>query len=80
MSGREKVIALLEEALAAAPGEVTPGLRLDAIEGLDSMGIVQFLGSLSDHLGVVVTVEELLACRTVADVVAVVEGHLRSGR
>jgi acyl carrier protein len=70
LSAEQQVLSIVERAIRAEPGTVRPDARLDTLEGWDSMGVVDVLGTLYDTFGVVLTMDELATFRTVADVVA----------
>ncbi|MCB9684413.1 MAG: acyl carrier protein [Alphaproteobacteria bacterium] len=73
MSEEQRVIALVERALQADPGSLRGTTRFADLEGWDSMGMVDFLGSLYDESGVALSIDDLLACSTIGEVAARVE-------
>ncbi len=64
----------MERVTQAAPGEIRPESVLAELEGFDSMGVVDFLGTLYDDLGVIVTVDELQSFVRVSDILRRVAG------
>lgn len=68
-----EVVGLLEASIQAAPGSIGAGRALAELDGWDSMGMVSFVGEVFDRLGVEIGVDELESCRTVGDLVALVQ-------
>lgn len=62
-----RVFALIEEATQAARGTVTAATSLAELDGWDSMGVVHFLGELSDRLNVQLSADDVEACGTAGD-------------
>ncbi|MCA9494375.1 MAG: acyl carrier protein, partial [Myxococcales bacterium] len=60
MSEQQRVVELMERAIQADPGTLQPTTRFTDLEGWDSMGMVDFLGSLYDELGVALSIDDLL--------------------
>ena len=71
-STNEHVRRLLEEATQADPGTLVSSTELKEHEGWDSLGAVMFIGLVQEHLGVELSVGDLRACATVADLEACV--------
>lgn len=67
-----EVVALLEASIQAAPGSIGKERALAQLDGWDSMGMVSFVGEVFDRLHVEIGVDELEACATVGDLVALV--------
>lgn len=67
-----RVRALLEEATQADPGSLRPATVLKEHEGWDSLGAVMFIGLVEEHLHVSLSVADLRASATVADLEAAV--------
>lgn len=70
MSQDQRVVELMERALQADPGSLDAATRFTEVEGWDSMGMVDFLGSLYDELGVALSIDDLLVCTTLGEVIA----------
>jgi acyl carrier protein len=75
----EHVRRLLEEATQADPGTLVPSTVLKEHEGWDSLGAVMFIGLVQEHLGVALSVGDLRACATVADLEGCVGRLLAEG-
>ncbi len=69
---QQRVIALLEQSIQARPDTVRADTQLDDLDGWDSMGMVMLVGELFDQLAVEIAIDDLNACKTVADIVALV--------
>jgi acyl carrier protein len=74
VTAEQRVTAIVERALRAEPGTVRPDTPFAELEGWDSMGVVDILGTLYDTFGVTLTVDELAGLTCVRDVVARVAG------
>jgi acyl carrier protein len=61
------------EALRAEPGSIQEGNQLQKLEGWDSIGALSVIALIDEHYGITVEAQELADCRTVADLVALVE-------
>ena len=66
----QQIIALLEESIQAQPGSLSPTGTLADLNGWDSMGMVTFVGEAFDRVQIELGVDDLQACVTVADLVA----------
>lgn len=75
---RQETIALLEHSLQVRAGTVPPDGVLAEINGWDSMGIVAFVGEAFDRLDVELAVDDIQACTTVGDLVALVAAKVAS--
>ena len=68
----DEIVELIEEATLSLPGSLAPDTDLAGVKGLDSMGLVSFLGLVRDVIGVEIAPKELVRCRTPRDVHAVI--------
>lgn len=73
LSTRTRALALLEEATQAEENALDEQLVLQGLEGWDSMGMVMFIGLVSEQLGVDLSVHDLRESVTVADLIGCVE-------
>ena len=63
----------LAQELQADPGTVSPETHLEDMPEYDSMARLVVLAMLDGHYGVLVDVDELEACTSVADMAALIE-------
>jgi acyl carrier protein len=68
-------IATLEIELGQEPGTLSPEEELSAIADLDSIGRLSLIALCDSQFGFVLKVPDLDACRTVAELHALVEAH-----
>ena len=69
----QRALELLEEATQAEAGDTPQGQVLKEMEGWDSMGMVLFIGLVTEHLGVELSVHDLRESATAADLCGRVE-------
>jgi acyl carrier protein len=67
------LLPLIEEALHALPGSLT--LDTDLVSLMDSLSLVWLLGELGGRWGLVLSVDDVRACRTPADLLAVTQAR-----
>lgn len=70
--GTDSIVRVLEDTLLAERGTITPDQVLAELEAWDSMGIVAFVGEVDGHWSIHLSVDEILACATVSDLIACV--------
>jgi acyl carrier protein len=75
----EEVVEILEEATLSLPASITPDTELRRIKGLDSMGMVSFLGMIQDYVGVAFQAGDFKGCRTPRDLLRVMRGGAATG-
>ena len=59
-SMKEKIIALIEEALMLPEGTITEDTKIDDVEAWDSLAHVMIIGELEEKLGIVIPLEEAI--------------------
>ena len=69
MELKEK-LALIEEALDAEGGALTPETILDNMEGWDSIAALSLIVMLDEHFGTTITGAQIKALSTVGDILA----------
>ena len=65
----------LAEILSVSPGSVEPGLELNE-DNWDSMAMISAIALIDETFGITVPVEGLTRCRSVGDLVALVNSML----
>ena len=75
MGTYEKVVGLLCEQLGTNAENVTPESDIIKDLGADSLDVVQMLMSLEDEFGITVSEESAAELKTVADIVAMIDGN-----
>jgi acyl carrier protein len=69
-------LAKMEEALRAAPGSIRMTDQFQDLEGWDSIGALSVIAVVDEQYGVTLDAGALLACRTVADLAALLNDCL----
>lgn len=69
MSPPPDLLALIEEAVHALPGTLTPDT--DLVSLIDSLALVWLLGEIGAAWGITLSVDDVRACRTPSDLRAV---------
>jgi acyl carrier protein len=69
----KKFLALLEEAVRAAPASIRMTDSLRDMEGWDSMGGLAAIALFDEHFGVTLNADAVAACETVSNLAALVE-------
>ena len=69
----ETLVAVFRDELAIEPGRVHPNALLIGDLGFDSIAFAIGLVSIEERLGVTLEQEELIRCKTVADVTRLIE-------
>jgi len=64
---KEKIIALIEEALNVEPGTITEETRIEDVEQWDSLAHVMIIGELEEKLGVSIPLEEAIELASVKE-------------
>ncbi|WP_330184289.1 phosphopantetheine-binding protein [Nocardia sp. NBC_01503] len=70
---RAELVRMLNEEMAIAPERIRDDAGLIGELGFDSIAFTMGIVAIEERLGVVVSTERLLDCRTFGDVVALVE-------
>jgi acyl carrier protein len=70
-------VRLLRQVCALGEINLSPGESLDAIEGLDSLRLLQVVAHLEEHFQVEVDIEALNDLTRVGDVLAAISGARR---
>lgn len=70
---KEKIIALIEEILMVPAGTVTETTMAEDLEEWDSLAQVMLIGELESKLGIVISLEEAMEIKGVADLLKKVE-------
>jgi acyl carrier protein len=75
-----ELLALLEEALNAEAGSLSPDMLLANVEGWDSMGVLLVMAEFDEQLGLTLTEDILSQIKSIQDIVNVVHsaGLLKS--
>ncbi len=74
MDTHQQLAAIVESAVAAEPGSVTPTTDLSELAGWDSMSVVFVIGEVGLHWpDVRLSADDVRACRTVSALAALVE-------
>ena len=69
----EEFIPAFEKALEIPPGEIKPDTDLLAVPEFDSMGRLSVMALADTGFGVVLEAERLNACKTIADLFALLQ-------
>lgn len=72
---KQEFLSLIEEMLEADPGSLAGDEPLDSLPW-DSLAVVSFIALADEHLGVAVSPQALAQASSLADVMALVAGHL----
>ncbi len=72
----EQIISVIEHVASAPKGSVAQETILKSIPGWDSMAALEFLIQLDDEWGIHIPGEDLVSCKTVADLVQMTKQHL----
>ncbi|MBT8421622.1 MAG: acyl carrier protein [Gammaproteobacteria bacterium] len=73
---RDEFLKALEEAIMVDPGTLEPGKPLTDIEEWDSLAVVELQGIADESLQIDLQPEQVGACETVDDLVALVDHKL----
>lgn len=75
-----ELLALLEEALNAEAGSLSPDMLLANVEGWDSMGVLLVMAEFDEQLGLTLNENILSEIKSIQDIVSVVQsaGLLKS--
>lgn len=73
---RQEAFALVEGALNEAPGSIGEETRLDSLDGWDSVGMLSTMAVFDERFSVVLAPDQLLACKTGADLLNLVKDKL----
>jgi acyl carrier protein len=63
-----ELLALMEEAMEIDPGSIKKDDRLEDLELWDSIAIVVFMGMADANLGIQISADAIIGCKTVGDV------------
>ncbi len=75
MANFEKIAALIADQLGKDVSEIKPESDIIKDLGADSLDVVQMLMGLEEEFGITVSEDEANALKTVADIVALVDGQ-----
>ena len=75
---RDECLRMLDELFELNPGTLKDETRLGQQEGWDSMKVVEFIAFMDDRFNVMVSPEILKACKTIGDLVALMQKHPNS--
>jgi acyl carrier protein len=73
MTAYETLVAIFRDELAIDPARVHPDASLIGDLGFDSVAFAIGLVSIEEQLGLTLEQDELLVCRTVGDIVRLIE-------
>lgn len=65
---KEKIIALIEEALMLPEGTITEDTKIDDVEVWDSLAHVMIIGELEGKLGISIPLDEAIEITCVKDI------------
>lgn len=65
---KEKIIALIEEALMLPEGTITENTKIDDVEAWDSLAHVMIIGELEEKLGISIPLDEAIEITCVKDI------------
>jgi acyl carrier protein len=68
---KEKIIALIEEALNVPQGTITEDTKIADVEQWDSLAHVMIIGELEEKLGVAVPLEEAIELTSVRELLEI---------
>ncbi len=68
--GTDAIVRVLEDTLLVERGSIRLDQVLAELEAWDSMGIVAFVGEVDGHWSIRLSVDEILVCETVTDLIA----------
>lgn len=72
---RKSIIEAIETATQAEPGSISELAKLQGLSGWDSLGIVGFMQVVLDNFGIELSVDDVLECATVNELVDRVLAH-----
>ena len=75
MANFEKIAGLIADQLGKDVSEIKPESDIIKDLGADSLDVVQMLMGLEEEFGITVSEDEANGLKTVADIVALVDGH-----
>jgi len=62
-----ELLALMEEAMELDPGSINESDLLEELEFWDSIAIVVFMGMADANLGIQISADAIIECKTVGD-------------
>ena len=65
---KEKIIALIEEALMLPEGTITEDTKIDDVEAWDSLAHVMIIGVLEEKLGISIPLDEAIEITCMKDI------------
>ena len=73
---KQAIIKAIETATQAEPGSVAESAPLPNLDGWDSLGIVGFIEEVLTNFGIELSVDDVLECATVRELVELVSRRL----
>lgn len=73
---RAAFLRFFEKTVAAAPGSLTPGQRLDRVENWDSTAVLDFIALADEQFSVSLPGEAILRCATVGELIGLLGEHV----
>ena len=70
-------LALIANAINESEDDVQPGVKLDSLEGWDSMGVLMLMAEFDDQFDIVLDEYRIKALETVDDILAILEENER---
>lgn len=70
---KEKIIALIEEALMLPEGTITEDTKIEDVEAWDSLAHVMIIGELEEKLGISIPLDEAIEITSIQDIFEKVE-------
>ena len=65
---KEKIIALIEEALMLSEGTITEDTKIEDVEAWDSLAHVMIIGELEEKLGISIPLDEAIEITCMKDI------------
>ena len=75
----DKIIAVISKQLGKKPEDIKPEKRIVEDLGADSLDVVEMLMTLEETYGVAIPDDDAMQLRTVNDLVAYLDKHLKQG-
>ena len=73
---KTEFLALMEDLIEVDPGTLARVESLGELEGWDSLAVISMIAMVDEHFGVELAGERIAQCRTVGDLVGLVDRYL----
>jgi acyl carrier protein len=74
---KNEFLLLLDDIVETEQGTITETDVLGELEGWDSMAVMGLIAMVDEKFGMALVPEEIAASRTVADIITLINGHIR---